>query len=222
MAADSLLTRLRTVDTCAVSDALDTLGLAGATTGLGPLWAVPGAVAGRVRTVLAGPPESGGPAQHIATAAIEAAEPGDVLVIANDGRVDVSCWGGILTLAAGRRGIGGVVVDGAMRDIAECDEQGFPVFGRAVVPVSARGRIVQLAMGGPVRVAGVLVEQGDYVLADRNGVVFVPSGDLERVLGLAERVVAREAGMAEAVRAGQPVTDVMHDSRFPAVEEATS
>lgn len=221
-AAEPLLGRLRALDTCAVSDALDTLGLAGATTGLTPLWAVPGPVAGRVRTVLAGPPKSGGPTEHIATAAIEAAGPGDVLVIANNGRVDVSCWGGILTLAAARRGIGAVVVDGAMRDIAECDEQDFPVFGRAVVPVSARGRIVQLAMGGPVQVAGVIVEQGDYVLADRNGVVFVPAGDLERVLGLAERVVAREAGMAEAVRAGQPVMEVMHDSRFPTVEETTS
>jgi regulator of RNase E activity RraA len=221
-AAEPRLGRLRALDTCAVSDALDTLGLAGATTGLTPLWAVPGPVAGRVRTVLAGPPKSGGPTEHIATAAIEAAEPGDVLVIANSGRVDVSCWGGILTLAAARRGIGAVVVDGAMRDIAECDEQDFPVFARAVVPVSARGRIVQLAMGGPVQVAGVIVEQGDYVLADRNGVVFVPAGDLERVLGLAERVVAREAGMAEAVRAGQPVTEVMHDSRFPTVEETTS
>lgn len=217
-----LLDRLKALDTCAVSDALDALGLTGATTGLTPLWAVPGPVAGRVRTVLAGPPESDRPGQHIATAAVEAAEPGDVLVIANKGRVDVSCWGGILTLAAGRRGIGGVVVDGAMRDIAECEEEGFPVFGRAVVPVSARGRIVQLAMGGPIQVAGVTVDQGDYVLADRSGVVFVPADDVERVLGLAERIVARETGMAEAVRAGQAVTEVMHDSRFPAAEETTS
>jgi regulator of RNase E activity RraA len=214
-----LLDRLRRLDTCAVSDALDTLGLGGATTGLRPLWAVPGPVAGRIRTVLAGPRESGRPAQHIGAAAIEAAGPADVLVIANDGRLDVSCWGGILTVAAARRGIGGVVVDGAMRDIAECEEQGFPVFGRAVVPVSARGRIVQLAMGEPVRVADTTVHQNDLVLADRNGVVFVPAADAGRVLGLAERIVAREDAMTAAVRAGQPVTEVMHDNRFPSVEE---
>jgi regulator of RNase E activity RraA len=218
--APTLLDRQRALDTCAVSDALDTLGLPGATTGLRPLWAVPGPVAGRVRTVLAGPRESGRPAQHIAAAAIEAAGAGDVLVIANEGRVDVSCWGGILTLAAGRRRIGGVVVDGACRDIAESEEHGFPVFGRAVVPVSARGRIVQLAMGEPVLVGGTTVHQGDLVLADRNGVVFVPAAAAERVLGLAERIVAREEAMSEAVRDGQPVTEVMHDSRFPTVEEA--
>lgn len=214
------LARLRALDSCAVSDALDTLGLPGATTGLAPLWQVPGPVTGRVRTVLAGPPTSTGRSRHIAAEAIGAAGAGDVLVIANGGRVDVSCWGGILTAAAAHRSISGVVVDGAMRDIAECEENGFPVFGRAVVPVSARGRIVQLAMGEPVRVAGVDVAEGDLVLADRNGVVFVPAADTDRVLELADRIVERETAMAAAVGAGRPVTDVMHDSRFPTVEEA--
>jgi regulator of RNase E activity RraA len=217
-----LLDRLRALDSCALSDALDTLGLPGATTGLRPLWPVPHPVAGHARTVLAGPREDGRPAQHIAAAAIEAAGEGDVLVVANRGRVDVSCWGGILTLSAGRRGIGGVVIDGACRDIGESEELGFPVVGRAVVPVSARGRIVQLAMEEPVEIAGVTVHPGDLVLADRNGTVFVPAAEAERVLGLAERIVARESAMADAVRAGQPVTEVMHDSRFPTVEEATA
>jgi regulator of RNase E activity RraA len=215
-----MLDRLRALDTCAVSDALDTLNLPGATTGIRPLWPVTGPVAGRVRTVQAGPRQDGKAAQHIAAAAIEAAEPGDVLVIANDGRTDVSCWGGILTLAARRNGIGGVVIDGACRDIAESAEQGFPVFGRAVVPVSARGRIVQLAMDEPVEFAGLVVHPGDVVLADQNGVAFVRAEDLEKVITLAERIVAREQNMAEAVKAGQPVTEVMHDSKFPAIEEA--
>jgi regulator of RNase E activity RraA len=215
-----LLDRLRGLDSCAVSDALDTLGLPGATTGIGPLWPVPAPVAGRVRTVLVGPRRADHPAQHVAAAAIEAADPGDVLVIANGGRTDVSSWGGILTLAARRREIGGVVIDGACRDIAESAEQGFPVFGRAVVPVSARGRIVQLAMNEPVEIAGVTVSPGDAVLADTNGVVFIPADSLDRVIPLAERITARERQMADAVRAGQPVTEVMHDSRFPTVEEA--
>jgi regulator of RNase E activity RraA len=214
-----MLDRLRSLDSCSVSDALDTLNLPGATTGIRPLWAVREPVVGWVRTVLAGPRQSDRPAQHIAAAAIEAANPGDVIVIANGGRIDVSSWGGILTLAARRRGIGGVVIDGACRDLAESEEQGFPVFGRAVVPVSARGRIVQLAMNEPIRFAGVIVSPGDAVLADRNGVVFIPAAELDRVLTLAEQISARESVMADAVRAGDPVTEVMHDSRFPAMEE---
>lgn len=217
-----MLDRLRALDTCAVSDALDTLNLPGAVTGIGPLWPVRQPVAGRVRTVLAGPRQSDRPAQHIAAAAIEAAEPGDVLVIANGGRTDVSSWGGILTLAALGRGLSGVVIDGACRDIAESEEQGFPVFGRAVVPVSARGRIVQLGMDEPVEFAGVTVHPGDAVLADRNGVVFIPAAGLDQVVTLAERIVARESAMADAVRAGHPVTEVMHDSKFPAIEEPTA
>ena len=217
-----MLDRLRALDSCAVSDALDTLGLPGATTGIGPLWAVREPVAGLARTVLAGPRRSDRPAQHIAASAIEAADPGDVLVIANAGRTDVSSWGGILTLAARRRALGGVVIDGACRDIAESEEHGFPVFGLAVVPVSARGRIVQLAMDEPVEFAGVTVHPGDAVLADRNGVVFVPAAELGRVIALAEAITAREAAMADAVRAGHPVTEVMHDSKFPAAGDASS
>lgn len=217
-----LLARLRLLDSCAVSDALDTLGLPGATTGIRPLWDVRVAVAGRARTVTAGPRSDDRPAQHIAAAAIEAAADGDVLVIANKGRLDVSCFGGILTLAARRRGIEGVVIDGACRDIAESEKSGFPVFGRAAVPVSARGRIVQLAMEEPVPVAGVTVNPGDFVIADGNGVVFVPAAEVVRVLDLAERIMAREAVMAEAVNAGDPVIEVMHDSRFPAITEEAS
>ena len=213
------LTRLRALDTCAVSDALDTLGLSGATTGVRPLWDSGAVVVGRARTVTAGPRQDQRVAQHIAAAAIEAAGDGDILVISNDGRVDVSCFGGILTLAAHRRGILGVVIDGACRDIADSEDIGFPVFGRAVVPVTARGRIVQLAMDEPVQFAGVTVRSQDVVIADRNGVVFVPAAELDRVLDLAERIVAREAAMADAVRGGDPVTEVMHDSRFPAVKE---
>ncbi len=93
------------------------------------------------------------------------------------------------------------------------------MFGRAVVPVSARGRIVQLGMGEPVEFAGVTVHPGDIVLADRNGVVFIPAAEADQVVTLAERIVAREVAMADAVRAGQPVTEVMHDSKFPMPEE---
>lgn len=213
------LSRLRAVDSCAVSDALDMLGLPGAVTGIRALWPVPQRVVGRARTVTAGPRRPDSPGEHIAAAAIEASGSDDVLVIANDGRVDVSCFGGILTLAASRRGIRGVVIDGACRDIAESAEHAFPVFGRAVVPISARGRIVQLAMEEPVEFAGVTVEQSDFVVADSNGVAFIPAAHIHQVVELAERIVAREAAMATAVQAGQPVTRVMHDSRFPTLNE---
>ena len=210
-----VLRRLGALDACAVSDALDTLGLPGAVTGIGPLWPVGRVVAGRARTIQAAPKSEGQAGTHIASALIAVADEGDVAVIANDGREDVSCFGGILAEAAVRRGMAGVAIDGACRDIAESDALDLPIFGRAVVPVSARGRIVQTAMDEPIQFAGATVRSGDYVIADRSGVVFVPADDAGRVLDLADRIVARESAMVEAVRAGESVEAVMHDSRFP-------
>jgi regulator of RNase E activity RraA len=217
----AVVSRLGSLDACAVSDALDTLGLPGAVVGIRPLWPVEHVVAGRARTIQAAPKPGSGQGQHIGTPLIVVADEGDVAVIANGGREDVSCWGGILAAAAVERGMTGVVIDGACRDIAESDELDLPVFGRAVVPVSARGRIVQTAMDVPIEFAGVTVNSGDYVVADRSGVVFVPAAEAERVAALAERITAREAAMTEAVRNGDPVDEVMHDTRFPRVEEGS-
>jgi regulator of RNase E activity RraA len=213
-----IVSRLAALDACAVSDALDTLGLPGAVVGIRPLWPVERVVTGRVRTIQAGPKTESAGGQHIASPLIAAADDGDVVVIANGGREDVSCWGGILAAAAVRRGIAAVVIDGACRDIAESDELDLPIFGRSVVPVSARGRIVQTAMDVEVEVAGVAVTSGDYVVADRSGVVFVPGAAAARVLELAERIAAREDAMTEAVRNGESIADVMHDSHFPRSE----
>jgi 4-hydroxy-4-methyl-2-oxoglutarate aldolase len=209
------LSRLSLLDTCAVSDALDGLGLSGALVGLQPLWPLAGVVAGRVRTLRVGPRTPGGPTVHLGTPLIAAARPGDVIVIDAGGRSDVSSWGGILSAAAVRAGIRAVVVDGACRDIADSEELGLPIFGRAVVPVSARGRVVQLSMDEPVGLCGHTVRSGGYAIADRCGVVVIPEDGIGAVLDLAERIRDREAEMVAAVHAGRPVVDVMHDSRFP-------
>ncbi|GAA5199102.1 4-carboxy-4-hydroxy-2-oxoadipate aldolase/oxaloacetate decarboxylase [Microbacterium jejuense] len=212
-----IVSALRTLDSCAVSDALDTLGLRGAVTGLPPMWPAGRTVAGRVRTVTAAPKAAAGAANHIATALVAVAEPDDVVVIDNHGRTDVSCWGGLLAEAAVQRGIAGVVVDGACRDVQESEALGLPVFARAAVPISARGRIMQQAMDERVQIAGVAVASFDYVIADVNGVVFIAAGQAERVVALAQRIADREALMSQAVRAGRDVSEVMHDSQFPTV-----
>lgn len=208
---------LRALDSCAVSDALDTLGLPGAVTELSPLWPSGTVTAGRVRTVTAAPKPASGPATHIATPLVAIAEADDVVVIDNHGRTDVSCWGGLLAEAAVRRGIAGVIVDGACRDVQESQALGLAVFARSAVPVSARGRIVQQEMDARIQVAGVSVASGDYVIADVNGTVFVPAAEAGQVIDLAQRIADREERMAEAVRSGRDVSEVMHDSQFPTV-----
>ncbi|WP_433367997.1 RraA family protein [Streptosporangium sp. CA-115845] len=209
--------RLRALDSCAISDALDTLGLPGAVTGLKPMWPAGRVMAGVVRTVKAAPKSAAGPATHIATPLVAVADPDDVVVIDNHGRTDVSCWGGLLAEAAVQRGVAGVIVDGACRDVQDCESVDLPLFARTAVPVSARGRIVQEDMDVPIQVRGVRVNSGDLVIADRNGVAFVARAEIGRVLDLAERIAARELAMARAVRSGRDVIDVMHDSQFPTI-----
>jgi 4-hydroxy-4-methyl-2-oxoglutarate aldolase len=217
----ALLARLAALDTCALSDALDGYGLPGVLAGLRPLWPVPRVVVGRVRTLRVGPREAGaGPTVHLGTQLVESAERGDVVLIDAGGRTDVSSWGGILSTAAAQRGLAGIVIDGACRDIGESEQLGLPVFGRAVVPTSARGRIVQLDMDTPVTVCGVPASTGDLLVADVCGAVVVPADRAPQLVDLAERIAARERDMVAAVRSGRSVVDVMHDSQFPTPQES--
>jgi 4-hydroxy-4-methyl-2-oxoglutarate aldolase len=205
---DTILDRLRRLDSCAVSDTLDRLGLASAVTGIAPR-SVRQRIAGRVRTVKLEAANGRTAARHLCTAAIEAAEPGDVIVIEQKSGIDAAGWGGILSIGAKTKSISGVIVDGPARDIDEATELGFPVYARAVTARTARGRIIEVATGEPVTIGDVTVAAGDYVLADGSAVVFIPAAEIERVVAEAEKIAAREAAMAKAASAGQPMSHVM-------------
>lgn len=211
--APDLLRRLAWLDTTVLSDALDGLGLPSGVEGLRPRWG-DRRVAGMVRTVQLEPETGGEPGPHIVTRAIAHAGPGDVLVVANDGREDVSCFGGLLSLGSVARGVVGVVVDGACRDVAEAQGLGLPVYARNVTPRTARGRLRERSFGESVEIAGVPVDDGDLVVADDSGVVFVPQGRAEEVIARAEAIVGREKAIAADVRAGVPMAQAMHDARL--------
>lgn len=208
-AEDGNLQRLSRLDACAVSDALDKLRLAGVVTGLAQLSA-PRRIAGRAVTVKLGtgsaPP---GPVRHLGTAAVEAAGPGSVIVVEQRSGVEAGSWGGILTLGAKLRGVAGVVADGPVRDIDEARAQDFPVYARSSTSRTARGRIVELGTQVPVRIGDVDVLPGDYVVADASAVIFIRAENLEAVLEAAEFIAAKEAAMADALRAGRPIGEVM-------------
>jgi 4-hydroxy-4-methyl-2-oxoglutarate aldolase len=204
-----LLARLAALDSCACSDAIDQLGLVGVARGLRPL-TIARRVTGPVITVALGPADTAVPAgRHLGTAAIEAAQPGDVIVVAAGGRVDAAGWGGVLSLAATIRGVPGVIVDGACRDVDESVTLDLPVYALAAVPATARGRQTEVGWNTTVDIAGVPVAPGDLVVADGSGVVFVPAGRAADVVAAAERIAAREAAMAGRLRAGEPASAVL-------------
>jgi 4-hydroxy-4-methyl-2-oxoglutarate aldolase len=205
--------RLARLDCCAVSDAMDKLGIAGQVASGLEQRATSRRIAGRAvtyRLVAADQaPKPSGPPRHLGTTAIELAQPGDVIVVEQRTGIDAGSWGGILTLGAKMRGIAGVVADGPVRDIDEARAYDFPVYCRALTARTARGRVAEAEVNQPITVAGVPVAPGDFVLADASGVAIVPAADITRVLAAAEEIVAREAAMAKALLAGTPISEVM-------------
>ncbi|WP_296660052.1 RraA family protein [Paraburkholderia sp.] len=212
----SLLDRLASLDTNTASDALDFLGLPGATYGLRPLWNCP-KIVGRASTIQLGPKTDTAPTVHLISPVIDAVSTDDRVLVIAGGVEGISCWGDILANAATARRIRGSIIDGLSRDIEGSESIGYPVYGRGVTMISARNRVIQIDSGKPVEIAGVTVHENDYVIADRCGTVFVPADHIEAVLDLGERIARRQDGMLAAVRAGRSVAEVMHDKAFEAI-----
>jgi regulator of RNase E activity RraA len=215
----ALSERLEALDTCVVSDAMDRLGLSGALPGIKPVWSC-GRVAGPVRTMRlrrvtmneVTPP----PQVHLGCRVIERSRPGDVIVVEHQSRFDSAGWGGLLSAAASARQVRAVIVDGACRDVEQAEEFGLPLFARSSTPVSARGRTVEVAVDEPITVSGCRITPGDYIVADRNGVVVIGQAHLQDVLSRAEDMDAREQAMLLSIRSGTPVSEVM-DARYEAM-----
>jgi regulator of RNase E activity RraA len=209
----ALLELFAELDSTAVSDALDQLDLPAGIGGIRPLWGA-SRIVGFAVTVALEPHDGRQAGAHIATTAIESAEVGSVIVVDNQGRTDVSCWGGILSVGAAERGVRGVIADGVCRDVAEARELGFPVFSRGAIPATARGRLQQRSTGEPVEVGGLTVRPRDVVLADESGILVVPRERAEDVARLATAIVARERAITANVRSGVRLSEAMHDARL--------
>lgn len=200
--------RLERLATTNVADALDSLGLGGATYGIRPIWPTMKNIVGRAVTVkitAAGLTKS---KHHLGIKAIEAAEEGDIILIDNGGRLDVSCWGGILANGAVMKGVKGVVIDGACRDVDECVEIGFPVYARGSVVATARGRIMEEATNVMVQFGGVQVRPGDIVVGDKSGIVIIPQEKVDEVIAKAEKLEQKEIAMIEEIRSGKSIIEV--------------
>jgi regulator of RNase E activity RraA len=201
--------RLNRLDACAVSDALDKLGLAGVVTGIHRL-STERKIAGRVLTVKLGPIQGLiNATRHLCTGAIEAAEPGNIIVVEQRTGVDAAAWGGVLSRGAKLRGLAGVICEGPARDVDESRQLDFPVFARDHTARTARGRIVEVGTNVPVLVGHIPVSPGDYVIADGSAVVFVAHSEVLPVLEAAEAIARREAAMVQALAEGNKISEVM-------------
>ena len=203
--------------TTSVSDILDSYGICGVIAGTHLPNLLPGQRIAGTAVTLRNIPErktptqgtlDGDPIRMSSRECHYISEPGDVLVIDFGGNLEASNMGGQSCLVAKTQGVSGAIVDGAVRDVDTIRELGFPVWCRGGTPKTGKYRMEAMEVNGPVTVHDVLVEAGDFVVADDSGVCFVPPDLVEDVL---EKAIATEASEEESrtmIRENRPLSEL--------------
>jgi regulator of RNase E activity RraA len=139
---------------------------------------------------------------------VEATPPASMVVVACDEDINGATWGGLMSAGVQRRGAVGAVADGGIRDLHQILPLDFPVWARYRSPSDIRGRGEVVGHGDPVLLRGVLVQPGELVFADANGVVVVPAGAEVDVLALCEDRITREEQTEAELRSGASASEV--------------
>lgn len=160
-------------------------------------------VAGRAVTVELEPADN----WFIHVALLEAGE-GDILVVDAKGYTDAGPWGDVLTLAAQERGLAALVIDGAVRDSQEIIDSGFPVFTRGVC-IRKTTKVQRGRVNVPVTVGGVLIEPGDILVGDADGLARVRAEDVDSALASAEQRADKEDKMRADIRNGASTLELL-------------
>ncbi len=140
--------------------------------------------------------------------ALADAEPGSVLVVDAQGGTARAVWGAVMTVAAIERGVVGVVIDGAVRDLDEINSLEFAVYARATCPAGPH-KGFRGVHGIPIQCGGVVVNPGDIVVGDADGVTVVPASDMSKVLSAVESLAAQERKWMGRIRSGESTVDIL-------------
>jgi 3-hexulose-6-phosphate synthase/6-phospho-3-hexuloisomerase len=144
--------------------------------------------------------------------AIDKAQPGDVLVI-DVGNVLPAVWGELATNSAIQRGVAGVLIYGAARDTGDIRALGFPLFSTLVSPTAGEAKGFG-EIGVPIKIAGVLVSPGDWIIGDDDGVCVIPKEKAVEYTNRAMDVLERENRMRAEILAGSTLSQVGYLSRW--------
>lgn len=131
--------------------------------------------------------------------AILAMNPGEVMVVAGQECCNHSYWGDHRSICASMKGLEGVVIDGAFRDLEGCMEVGFPIFARSVTPGSC-AKAAEGELNVPILCGGVEVCPGDLIVGDCNGIIVIKSEEAELVMERARKKIAAQNAVIERMR----------------------
>jgi regulator of RNase E activity RraA len=201
--SDAQLEQLTTLTASGLSDALDQLGVTGQCRGIMPL-SRSFRIIGRAWTLRYGPVgrDPGSVGDYI-----DDLGPGQVVVLDNQGRLDATVWGDLLTTTASAGGIPGTVIDGVCRDVDRSLELNYPIFSRGNWMRTGKDRVRVEEIGGPVSVGGVRVEPGDLLLGDGDGLVAVPGARAAEVIAAAVEIERAEEAIRDAIASGATLRD---------------
>jgi 4-hydroxy-4-methyl-2-oxoglutarate aldolase len=154
-------------------------------------------VVGRAATVVLRPVLKNDARKYpkLALELLDQAPAGSVLVFVMQDGIDIAAMGNLMGTTAKVRGLAGAVIDGAVRDVAELRRIGFPVWSRRISPATSVGRMVGAEKQVPVKCGDILVNPGDYIVGDTDGVVVVPAAAAERVIELLKQYDDKESKM---------------------------
>jgi len=144
---------------------------------------------------------------------LDAAGPGAVLMISMGG-AEVSTLGGLAALAAKMKGVVGIVIDGACRDVDEIADTGLWVSSRHVVPTTGKTRVRLETIGADANIGGVRVRNGDLVIGDDTGIVVVPQHEITRVMKIAEQMLVKDMAVEKALKAGKSFAEAAAAAKF--------
>ncbi len=209
--------RAARLDTATLSDALDRHGIVGQCYQIKPR-SYGFRMTGRAWTLLYG--VAGSPPGTVGDY-IDDVKAGEVIVLANSGRDDVTVWGDILTEMAHRKGIAGTVIDGINRDVALCLELNYPIYSRESWMRTGKDRVQVEATQTPVTIGRARVCPGDLIRGDADGVVVIPREHEERVLASAEEIQKAEDAIRASVRGGMSLREARETHRYHQLQTRT-
>jgi 4-hydroxy-4-methyl-2-oxoglutarate aldolase len=141
--------------------------------------------------------------------ALYAAAPGDVLVVSTSGGVEWGYWGDILNSAAIARGLGGLIIDGGVRDSAALVDMPFPVFSNGIcIRGTIKGYEARSWLRRPIQIGDVVIAQGDLVVGDRDGVVAIPADMVADTLLAGNARETDETAKIAKIQAGERTVDL--------------